>query len=107
MMRTLRTSLAPALLIAAAAAVTGTPASAQGCLSASEARKAAQAGEVLPLSQVLGEIQSGGGEILPPPQFCNRGGQYVYVVRVLRPNGDVESLTVDAASGSIIGRSKR
>jgi uncharacterized membrane protein YkoI len=44
-----------------------------------------------------------GGEILPTPQLCNSGGRLVYLVKVLRPDGSVETLTVDAASGSIAG----
>jgi hypothetical protein len=88
------------LWLALGAAGFGSEALAQGCLSADQAREAAQAGQVMPLSEILGQIQ---GEILPSPQLCNRGGRYVYVVNVLKPDGEVSRLTVDAASGNIIG----
>ena len=44
-----------------------------------------------------------GGEIVPPPKLCKQGGQLVYVVNVLSPDGQVTKVTVDAASGSILG----
>ncbi len=75
-----------------------------GCLSASEARAAVQSGQVIPLSRVLKQIRkAAGGEILPPPQLCDVGGQYVYLVNVLSRDGQVTRLTVDASSGSILG----
>ena len=43
------------------------------------------------------------GEILPPPQLCNVGGRYVYLVTVLTRGGQVTRRTVDASSGSILG----
>lgn len=77
---------------------------AAGCLSAAQARAAAQNGQIVPLSRVLSSIRSAGrGEILPPPQLCDSGGQFVYVVNVLSRDGQVTRLTVDAASGAIIG----
>ena len=47
--------------------------------------------------------KAAGGEILPPPQLCNVGGQLVYLVNVLDRDGQVTRLTVDAASGAILG----
>ena len=77
---------------------------ADGCLSPGEARAVAQSGEILPLSRVIGQIRAAGnGEILPPPQLCNVGGRYVYLVNVLTRDGQVTRLTVDASSGSILG----
>src|SRR6478736_6014109 len=75
------------------------PASAQACLSPGQARQAAQSGQIMPLSRVLNQIRKAGqGEIVPPPQLCNIGGRYVYVVNVLSKNGQVTQLTVDAAT---------
>jgi len=77
---------------------------AQGCLSAAEARSAVQSGQALPLSRMLKTIrQTVGGEILPPPQLCDAGGRLVYHVNVLGRDGQVTQITVDAASGSILG----
>ena len=77
---------------------------AQGCLSSKEARSAVQNGQAVSLSKMVKRIQKAtGGEILPTPQLCNNGGRLVYLVKVLRPDGSVETLTVDAASGNIAG----
>src|SRR5690606_5591699 len=77
---------------------------ADGCLSAAEARTAVQSGQVIPLSKMLKQIRkAAGGEILPPPQLCESGGRYVYLVNVLSRDGQVTRLTVDASSGSILG----
>lgn len=97
------------------ASLAGTPsfgtvsaALAAGCLSAAQARAAAQNGQIVPLSRVLSSIRSAGrGEILPPPQLCDSGGQFVYLVNVLSRDGQVTRLTVDAASGAIIGGASR
>lgn len=86
------------------AALLGPAARAQGCLSAAEARSAVQSGQALPLSRMLKTIrQTVGGEILPPPQLCDAGGRLVYHVNVLGRDGQVTQITVDAASGSILG----
>lgn len=80
------------------------PAAAADCLSPNQARAAAQQGQILPMSSIIGSIKAAaGGEILPPPQLCQSGGRYVYIVNVLQPNGQVKKITVDAASGDIIG----
>ena len=77
---------------------------ADGCLSPSQARTVAQSGEIVPLSRVIGQIRAAAnGEILPPPQLCNIGGRYVYLVNVLTRDGQVTRLTVDASSGNILG----
>ena len=77
---------------------------ADGCLSPGDARAAAQSGQIVPLSRVIGQIRAAAnGEILPPPQLCNIGGRYVYLVNVLTRDGQVTRLTVDASSGNIIG----
>jgi hypothetical protein len=77
---------------------------ADGCLTPGEARAVAQSGEIMPLSRVIGQIRAAAnGEILPPPQLCNIGGHYVYLVNVLTRDGQVTRLTVDASSGNIVG----
>ena len=81
-----------------------TPAAAQACLSAGQARQVAQSGEIMPLSRILSQIRRAGqGEILPPPRLCDVGGRYVYFVNVLSRDGQVTQLTIDAATGDIMG----
>jgi uncharacterized membrane protein YkoI len=92
-------------LAAALAALGTTGAAAADCLSPNQARAAAQQGQVQPMSSLIGSIRAAtGGEILPPAQLCQSGGRFVYVVNVLQPNGQVRRITVDAASGAIVGR---
>ncbi len=79
-------------------------AEAANCLSDRDARSAVQSGDAVSLSKMIKRIRSAtGGEIVPPPKLCNQGGRLVYVINVLAPNGQVTKVTVDAASGSILG----
>jgi len=99
-------ALAAAIVVALPGAMVLVPGTgfAAGCLSSKEARSAVQNGEAVSLSKMVKRIQQAtGGEILPTPQLCDMGGRLVYMVKVLRPDGSVETLTVDAASGSIAG----
>ncbi len=93
-----------ALPLAGAGTLAPGAAMAQGCLSSKEARSAVENGKAVSLSKMVKRIQKAtGGEILPTPQLCNNGGRLVYLVKVLRPDGSVETLTVDADSGNISG----
>ncbi|MBN9020921.1 MAG: hypothetical protein J0H08_02240 [Rhizobiales bacterium] len=103
MFRTLALAAVAALPLTGAVLVPA-PALAQGCLSAKETRSAVQNGQAESLSKMVKRIQKAtGGEILPTPELCNDGGRLVYRVKVLRPDGSVETLAVDAASGNIAG----
>ncbi len=104
MFRKLAFAVLVALPIAGGVGLAPDAALAAGCLSSKEARSAVQNGQAVSLSKMVKQIQRAtGGEILPTPQLCNSGGRLVYMVKVLRPDGSVETLTVDAASGSIAG----
>jgi len=104
MFRTILVYLALAALFLVSPLGLASSAFADGCLSPGEARAVAQSGEIVPLSRVIGQIRAAAnGEILPPPQLCNIGGRYVYLVNVLTRDGQVTRLTVDASSGNIIG----
>ncbi|MCB1500450.1 MAG: PepSY domain-containing protein [Bauldia sp.] len=101
-------NLAPAAVFAAALAAAGglapDAALAAGCLSSKEARSAVQNGQAVSLSKMVKRIEKAtGGQILPTPELCKNGGRLTYTVKVLKPDGSVETLTVDAASGNIAG----
>jgi uncharacterized membrane protein YkoI len=103
--RILRLALAGAALLASEASAFETAALADGCLSAAQTRAAVQNGQVAPLGQILAGVRAAApGKIVSTPQLCQFGGQYVYQVTVLKGNGQVTRLTVDAASGSILGQ---
>jgi uncharacterized membrane protein YkoI len=101
---TVRALLFGLALLNALAALAPAAALAGDCLSASEIRAAAQSGEAVPLSRIIGQIRAAaGGEVLSSPQLCRRGGQLVYLVNVLGSDGQIQRLTVDARTGSVAG----
>jgi hypothetical protein len=72
-----------------------------GCMSAADARALAQAGQVVPLSTVLGQIrQSANGRIVSPLLLCDLGGRLVYFLDVL-VGGRVVRLQVDGRTGRV------
>jgi len=101
-MRRLITALCLAVgLTVGLAAAGASPAAAQGCYSAGEARAAVQSGQVVSLSSVIGQIKATtGGEVLSSPRLCNVGGRLVYFLNVLIA-GQVHQVQVDGPSGSI------
>ncbi len=65
------------------------------------ARDAVRAGQALPLGQILGQVMA-----TCPGRFLDaglrRGGSgLVYVIKILRPDGRVAKLVVDARSGAV------
>ncbi len=78
---------------------------AENCLSIGDARAAAAKGEIVPIGRAQAQILSaaGGGQIVGIPKLCNIGGQLVYIVSVLTPQGVVKRVTVSASDGNIIG----
>ena len=101
-------NLAPATVFAAALAVAGglapDAALAAGCLSSKEARSAVQNGQAVSLSKMVKRTEQAlVVYILPTLERCKNGGRLPYTVKALKPDGSVETLTVDAASGNIAG----
>lgn len=104
MIRKLVLTVLAALPLAGVGTLAPGAAVAEGCLSSKETRSAVENGKAVSLSKMVKRIQKAtGGEILPTPQLCNNGGRLVYLVKVLRADGSVETLTVDADSGNISG----
>ncbi|MCP8884242.1 hypothetical protein NIM87_12060 [Devosia sp. XJ19-1] len=88
-------SIALALALALALAGTG-QSQAQACLDKREIQEAVSSGQILSLDAVL----AGGGvdpdtEILNV-QVCDEGGSLVYVIGVLSPDGQAQTLTLSA-----------
>ena len=71
---------------------------AQACLSGQQARAAVQSGEAISMRKLSAAV---GGQVLHP-QLCRSGGRLVYRITILKGNEPIK-LTVDAASGSILG----
>ena len=103
--KTLPTLLFGLALLMAGAAARVDMAEAANCMSDRDARSAVQSGDAVSLSKMIKRIKSAtGGEIVPTPKLCKQGGRLVYIVDVLTPDGKVTKLTVDAASGNILGK---
>ena len=77
---------------------------AQACLTRQQIRAAVQSGRAIPLSELIATIQATvAGQVLPQPQLCRSGGGLVYLVNILTGKGQVQQLTIDAGSGTILG----
>lgn len=69
------------------------------------ARSAVKRGDVLPLRSVLGPVQRRyGGEVLDARlRGGSNGRPWLYDVKLMRPNGTVIVVTVDARTGKVRG----
>lgn len=76
------------------------PAAAAECLSGAERRQAVQTGQAMRPGQIRRAVQ---GELIDL-KLCWRGGRLTYVATVLGAGGAVRRLTIDAASGAVVGR---
>lgn len=67
-----------------------------------EARRLVQEGRILPLSEILQRIAGKvPGEVLKV-ELEKDDGAYVYEIEILRPDGKVQEVDVDASSGNIL-----
>jgi len=88
-------------LLAAAAGLAPSPASAQSCYSAAQTRAMVQSGQVQPLSAFLGQIRSQVDQVLGGgAQLCTVNGRLKYRVQVLI-QGRATTLWVDAQTGAM------
>jgi len=71
------------------------------------ARKALEAGEILPLRTVLEKVdRETPGQVLEV-ELERKNGRWIYEIKLLRPGGALVKLLVDARDGAIIGRRER
>lgn len=74
-------------------------AAAAACLTQQEQRAAIRAGTVVRPGMVRRNVP---GELLNL-KLCDRGGRLVYLATVMRANGTIRTMVIDAASGAPIG----
>ena len=96
-----RAFLVAAVLIAGDASAQTFPA--DGCLPRREAIAAVKSGKVVPLRQVRGTAEEAARGEMINAELCVRGGATVYVLTVLSTSGKVVYVTLDGASGRLIG----
>lgn len=76
---------------------------AQACLPPAEARNAAAAARVTPLSALRARLAAqAGGEVVSAQLCQGPNGSLVYFVNILTSRGVVVSYTVDAVTGAIL-----
>lgn len=90
-------SAAAAIALALALALAGTGTSqAQACLDRRQIQEAVTSGQIRSLDAVLASAGVDPNAEILNVQVCDQGGQLVYVIGVLTPGGQAESLVVNA-----------
>ena len=91
------------ILIALIAAVAGVPRGALGDDSDHDlARRLLEQGRILPLAEIVDKVRSEiPGEMLEV-EFETDDGAYTYELKILGPDGRVQEIEVEAASGKIV-----
>ena len=75
------------------------PTLAQNCLSQRDARAAIAGGQAAPLSSFVGRLRSIGQVV--SSCLARRGGRLVYVVSIVKSNGQVTQVVIDATTGQM------
>lgn len=95
--KALKPSASIALALALAATISGVgPAAAQACLDKRQIQEAVASGQILSLDAVLAKAGVDARAEILNVQVCDQGGQLVYVIGVLRPDGQAQNLSVSA-----------
>ncbi len=71
------------------------------------ARKALQAGEVLPLKTILERVERAYPGQVMDVELEREHGRWIYKVKVLRTGGALVKLKVDARDGTVLGSKSR
>ena len=91
-----------ASLAAAAIALAMTASAHADDIGHQEARRLVQEGRILPLTEIVERIgREVPGQVLEV-ELDEEHGAYVYELKILRPDGKVQEMEIDAASGTIV-----
>jgi len=93
------TLVAMVIFLAGPTGVGISPTLAQNCLSQSAARAAIASGQASPLSSFVGGLRSFGQVV--SSCLAQRGGRLVYVVSIVKSNGQVTQVVIDATTGQM------
>lgn len=91
--RTRKSLVAFALVVALGL---GTSSAQAACLSKREIQDAVSSGQIKSLDTVLSEAGIGSNQEVLNVQVCDNGGQLVYIIGVLSPDGQAQNLTLSA-----------
>ncbi len=97
---TLRMSIAVVMLAAAVAL----PASAGDARDHDRARRALEAGEILPLRAILERAERDTPGQVIEVELEREGGRWIYEIKVLPPGGAMVALELDARDGTVLRR---
>ncbi len=90
------------LILLLCLAVSG-PADAKRKSDQERARRAVEAGELLPLRYILRQLRGEvGGRMLDAEVEEVGPGRWLYFIKVLTPEGNVQNLVVDGATGRVL-----
>lgn len=67
-----------------------------------QARRALEAGEVLPLRAVLEQVQRDYPGQIMKVEFEREDGRWIYEIKLLRPTGSLIKLKIDARDGVLL-----
>lgn len=99
-----RTAIASLLSAAVAGAAVCAPLAEAVAGNHNDVRRDIKSGNALPLSQILGRIRRQfPGKLMDAGYNRNRG---TYKLRIMSPDGRMQSIIVDARSGRILGRGR-
>lgn len=99
-------TLGGAALVLALAGIPAAPAGA-GEADHEQARQALAAGEVLPLRQILDRVEKRHpGQILEV-ELEREQGRWIYEIKLLRPEGAMSKLKLDARNGDLLQQKTR
>lgn len=103
--RGLRAAALAAVVLAALGGAAGSAAHSQG--DHEQARRALEQGQVLPLRSVLEKVErEHQGQVLKI-EFEREDDRFVYKIRLLRKDGQLLGLLVDAVDGRVLGVKRR
>jgi uncharacterized membrane protein YkoI len=90
-----------AVIVVSIALLTATPAVADG-LGAERVRALVERGEILRLEEILKRNEASLGGRIIEVEIEQKGGGYVYEIKVLRPDGRAREVKIDARTGVIV-----
>lgn len=66
------------------------------------ARRAVEAGEILPLADILQTVERSMAGRVIEVELDREGGRWLYDLEIVSPDGQLHELEIDAATGAII-----
>ena len=96
-MKTLTSKLLASIAVALALGLAvASPAQAQACLDNRQIQEAVSSGQIMSLADVLASAGIDGSAEILSVQVCDEGSGLVYIIGVLKPDGEAQNLVLSA-----------